>query len=184
MNRFASEKTQKGIFRKILPLIAAIGAIILLMISLPFSTESEPNKYQRLEKEYQTSPTLETLTSDSTRTDSMMQIGITHFQSTNYQAARDHFKHVPTTEKTQLYIAHTYFQEEQPSMASGFYKALVFSSDPSIRDEAQWYWVQCNLKELPTKHTELISGLRLITNTAGDHKYKESANLLLNEFLY
>ncbi len=185
MNRFSSEKSKNSPIRKMLPLITAVVGIVFIL-SLTFSFESETKKFHRWKSEYSATPKIELqsqLDRPPSSIDSMLRIGITHYLNTDYKAARDHFKHIPTDEKTQLYIAHTYFQENQPSMASGFYKALVFSQNKENREEAQWFWVQCNLKELPDKYVDLVSGLRLITNTEGAHKYKEQAGQLLQEVL-
>lgn len=183
MNRFASKENKKSALSKILPLITALLAIAFIF-SLTFSSESEATKFQQWASEYNTTPTIDApIQPDTTGIsgDSMLRKGITHFNNADYKAARDHFKHVPTNEETQLYIAHTYYQENQPSMASGFYKALVFSQNTTIRTESQWFWVQCNLKDLPAKYVDLVSGLRLITNSEGTHKYKEKASQLLQE---
>lgn|GEM_PF-4362873 len=174
-----TEQPTTGTIRKMLPLIAAAAALVFLLVSLPFLSESETDKFQRLQAEYNDAPKIENLMSAGTRADSMMRTGISHYRNADYAAARDHFKHTPTSEETQLYIAHTYFKQDQPSMASGFYKALVFSKNTDIRDEAQWFWVLCNLKGLPATHDDLVKGLRIIVNTGGAHKYKEQATKLL-----
>ncbi len=172
---------KKGVLRRLIPLITAAAAALLLYFSMPFFQTSDADFYANLQQTYQEMPTVDNLMSANPTEGKYMEAGLQAFKAKKYALARVAFKNVTGNEEATLLLGHSYFGEGSHTAATKVYQSMQTAGNPDYRNEADWFLAQCYLKNLPEQKNELTTILKKISETKGTHNYKRKASKLLDE---
>ncbi len=171
-----------GMIRRLVPLVAAAAAAVLLWFGLPLLMESDSAKFQRLQAEYATSPRIENLMSAGTKDEEIMKEGKNAFLTKDFKKAVAIFNKIVGDDEAALYLGHSLFESGEYSKAENVYATLQAAPNTDISNEADWYLAQCYLKDLPKQKEKLLVVLNKITNSKKTHNYRKKAGELSKEF--